>query len=302
MNRIFLPILIAIFTMSLPAYQALAHVCDDVLEHDPIVIWPEKETIKIVKTGQFKIFLRNDYSDSIKRVKLTVRPSPFEISVTPALIERVTPGQRVFFLVNLTIPQETKPGSYPLLMEVNAAEFAVARKVNLKIEVERPTPEAHQPPPEAVIEVIPEDILIAMSAFPDVVEAEPGEVVKFTIFVRSGHTKCLHDLVLSVSSEDFEVLAITPASLDKLEAGDSAPFEVTLSIPEEIKHGDYLVLPKLKVRELAVERGTSLLIRVKEVKEWLTYLYALAILFLVGLLIWRWQKTTQRRSRLLPGQ
>lgn len=306
MRRLFLIVLMANLAMAPLAYQASSHVCDDVLEHDPIVIWPEKETIKIVATGQFKIFLRNDYFESIHKVRLIVPPSPFEISVVPAQIERVTPGERVFFTVNLTIPKEIDPGDYPLLLEVNAREFAITRKVKLRIQVERrepvPHPKPQQPEPEATLEVIPEDIPIAMSVFPDIVEAEPGEIVKLRIFVRSGHTACLHDLVLSILTEDFEVSNVAPATLEKLQAGDSASFEVTLSIPEDIKHGDYVVLVKLKVRELAVERGTSLLIRVTGVKEWLTYIYVLAILFLIALLIWRWQKVVRQRSKPLPGR
>lgn len=303
-RKFFLIILVAILLVSLPGYQALAHVCDDVLRHDPIAIWPEKETIKITNSGQFKIFLRNGWAASIHKVELIVPPSPFEISVIPNLIERVLPEEHVFFLVNLTIPQKAETGPHSLLMKVNAQEFEVAREVNLKIQVEQPTPEPEPEPrqPEATIEIIPKDVLVAMSAFPDIVETEPGQVAKFKIFVRSGHTEFLHDLVLSVSNGNFEVLDIAPSLIKELRPGDTTFFEVTLSVPKGAGHGDYLVLVHLKAQELPLERVTGVSIRVKKVNEWLPYLYILAILLLISLLIWRWQGTIRQRSKLPPGQ
>lgn len=307
--------------------QTLAHVCDDVLMHDPIVIWPEKEIVEITKIGQFKIFLRNEYSDSIHNVRVITPPSPFEFSVNPPLIEGVKPREQVSFLINLFIPEKIKPGRYPLLIKVNAQEFAIDREVSLTIKVKepfiqpkpqpKPEPEPEpQPEPQAVIEIKPGDILVAISAFPAVIETEPGKIIKFKIFVRNGHTISLRNLTLSVSKDyyppttlspeerapHFEILNIEPKLIEEIKPGDITSFEVTLKIPEKIERGDYPLFVEIRAQELSLARQTSLVVKIKKVKEWISYFYILAILFLIGLLIWRWRKLTRERSRLLPVQ
>lgn len=289
---------------------ASSHVCDDVLRQDPIVIWPEKETIKTTKTGQFKIFLKNDYFDSINKVRIIIPPSPFEISITPNLIEKITSGEKIFFSVNFIIPEKVKSGLYSLLLKVNAREFTIDREVNLKIQVERPIPEIQpapkipeiQPEPEAMIKIIPEDIPIAISVFPDVIEVKRGEVIKFKIFVRNGHPQPLHNLKVFIPKEPFKILNVEPKLIEKIQFNEIAFFKVTLAIPKEKEIGNYPLFIEIGAKELPLARQTSLVIKVREVKSWIPYLQFSAILFLIVFMIWRWRGVTRKRSELLPKQ
>ncbi len=302
-----LKLLLIYFFFFASALPVLAHVCDDVLQHDPIVIWPEKQTLEITETGQFKIFLRNDYSESIHDVRLIAPSSLFKFSINPPLIERVRPKEEVSFLVNLSISEEIKSGSYPISIKIKAQEFTIDREVNLTIEVKKPfrpppqlepKPEPEpQPKPQAIIEIAPKDILVAMSVFPDILEVKPKERAKFKIFIRNGHSQSLHHLIISIPQERFEILNINPEIIREIKPGTVASFEVALAVPAQIKEGNYPLFTKVKAQEFALAREVSLIIKVKKVKKWLIYLYLLAILSLIGLLIWRWRRITQRQSR-----
>lgn len=301
--------------------SVLAHVCDDVLRDDPITVWPEKEIIEITKTGQFRIFLENNYSESINQVRLIVPQSPFDVSVSPTLIEKVRPGEKISFLIELTIPEKTKPGDYPLLIKINAQEFGVTRDVDLTIKVKEPpqpknrvkkplplpvnrveepsSPSELRPKPEAMIKVVPKEILVATTAFPEEIDIEPGKEVVFKAFVRSGYTQPLHHLFLSIKPiEKFEI-EVTPKIIEKLEPGATKFFVVRLKIPSEIKEGEYLLQINFKANEFPIERHfDDVLIRVSKVKDWRIYFYLLATFLIIFILIWRWWKLSQRRSKL----
>lgn len=290
---------------------AEAHVCDDVLRSDPIVIWPEKQIVEISQVGQFKIFLKNGYGASIHQVRLIIPPSPFEISTNPPLIEKVEPREEVFFLVNLSIPQEVKSGTYPLLMEVGAREFTVNRKVNLNITVEVPAPkpkpklEAKTEPklepeaepqtepeleaePEAVVEIIPEEIPIAISVLPNEIGVEAGQSTELRVFVRSGYSKSLHNITLFINESRFKV-KITPTIIEELTPKESKFFLIHLTVPPETEMGDYVMPIEFSATELPVKRWVrDVRIRVGKVWEEKTYLYLLIILFIILILVWRW--------------
>lgn len=293
--------------------QVLAHVCDNVLRDDPIVVWPEKEIVEIAKTGQFKIFLRNEYWDSIHNVKIITPPSPFEIFVNPVLIERIAPGEKVSFLVNLTIPEKMEPGNYPLLMKIDAREFEITRNINLTIRVKplppsiepqpEPLPEPKpQPEPKAVVEIIPEEISVAISVFPDEIDIRPGQSSEFKVFIRSGYDKPLHNITLLIEKGRFE-MKVTPEIIKELRAGETKFFLVRLKVPDDIKFGEYITRIDFKADEFPLKRHVcEVLIRVGEVWDWKTYLYLVVTLVIIFILIWRWRKLTQKPPKPLPGQ
>jgi hypothetical protein len=294
-----------------PSSQLFAHVCDDVLRQDPIVIWPEGEIIEIQKTGQFKIFLRNDYWDSINQVKLIPPPeSPFKIWVVPSLIERVAPKEKTSFLVNLTIPQGIKPGFYPLLMKIDAREFRITRDINLTIIIKepplppKPLPE---PEPEAVVEIIPEEIPVAISVFPDEIDIEPEKSTEFKVYIRSGYDKPLTNITLLIDEVVFKEfgfeMKVQPEAIQELGPEETKFFLINLKVPAEAKMGEYIMPLYFKADELPVERHVcDVLIRVGEVWEWKTYFYLLIILLIIFITIWRWRKLSQTRLKLRPKQ
>lgn len=286
---------LAIFLIFILSFDFVrAHVCDDVLEFDPIEIRSEFESIKVKERGQFKVFLKNNYGASIHNVKIIIPENIFEINVTPTLIEKVRPGEKVDFLIKITIPENVKPGEYPLILKVWAQEFEVSREVNLKIQVERPIPE-----PEAVVEIIPEDIPIAISVFPSPVEIESNKSAEFRVYVRNGHTKPIHNLKLFFKKNDFEV-KVVPEIIEKIEPGGKNFFLVNLFVPAKTKRGDYTLAMELGADELAVRRGIGTIIRVKKVREEITYIYLVVISLIILLLVWRWQAL--KRLKQLPRQ
>jgi len=276
-----------------------AHVCDDVLRDDPIVVWPEKQIVEIVRTGEFRIFLRNEYWSSIHDVKIITPPTPFEFSVNPVLIERVKPREQVSFLVTLSIPEKVKPGRYPILMKVNAREFEVTRDINLIIRVKEPPKPEPQPEPNALIEIVPEEILVATTIFPEEIDIRPGKTKEFKAFMRSGYDKSLHNITLSLQPPDEFEITITPEVIQELKPGATRFFTLALYVPAETKFGEYRLRINFKAAEFPVERHLGdVLIRVSDVRDWKTPLYGLAILLLIGILLWR----ILRRQKLILGQ
>jgi uncharacterized membrane protein len=268
---------------------AEAHVCDDVLRLDPIEIRPEVQTVKIIEQGEFKIYLKNNYGDSIHNVRVIVPENLFDIKVAPVLIEKVLPRREIYFLVKITIPKGTRTGRYPLIMKVDAQEFEIPRDVHITIQVEKE---------EAVVEIVPEDIPIATSVFPNMIEVEPNQSVQFRVYVRNGHTESVHNIRLFVNESRFNI-KITPEIIKEIKSRDKTYFLVDLTVPEELKHGDYMVAMELDADEFT-GRGLGIVVRVGEVREEIIYIYLLIILFFISLLVWRW--LALRQSRQHPKQ
>lgn len=269
--------IIILLFITLYINQAEAHVCDDVLMHDPIKIRTDVQTVLMTKEGEFKVLLRNDYRAPIHNVSIIVPENLFDIRITPTLIESVLPGQEVYFSVKITVPEDVRPGAYPLLMKVDALEFEITRDIQLTLQVEER---------KTVIEILPEDIPVAISVFPSVIEIEPARSMEIRVYVRNGHTESIHNLSLFVNESKFRV-NITPKIIEELRAGDKTYFVVDLFVPTDIELGDYMLAMEVDAHEFAVRRGVSVIVRVGEVREEITYLYLLIVSFLIFLLIWR---------------
>jgi uncharacterized membrane protein len=269
--------LVILITLIFFISVASAHVCDDVLKDDPIEIKPEMKTIKIAKQGEFRISLKNNHYSSIHRVRMIPPENKFNINITPLWIEEVASKQQVFFTVNITIPEDIKPGVYPLILKVDAQEFKIAREVGLTIKIEEE---------ETDVEITPEDIPVAISVFPDVIEVETKQATRFRVYIKNGHTESLHNITLYVEESRFEI-DVAPEVIEEIKPGDRDYFVVDLTIPEDIEHGDYLLVLEVDADEFTVRRGRGAVIRVSEVKEEVTYLYLLVIFLILFVAIWR---------------
>lgn len=95
-----------------------------------------------------------------------------------------------------------KPGTYPIMLKVDALEFAVTRDVQVTIQIEEI---------EAVVEIVPEEIPVAISVFPDEIFIEP---TKF------------------IDEKEFEV-KVTPAIIEEIKPEESKAFLVSLTAPPE---------------------------------------------------------------------
>ncbi|MCS7151800.1 MAG: hypothetical protein NZ928_05400 [Endomicrobia bacterium] len=112
-----------------------AHLC-----HDPfrptqhLVLVPEKELITIEETGSFRIYIENTFDTILYDVKLIVENPAFEIEIIPNTIQKLVPGERSFFVVELKLREGFLPDSYPLKINVEAKSSELTATVN-KIDV-----------------------------------------------------------------------------------------------------------------------------------------------------------------------
>lgn len=272
---------------------AQAHVCDDVLMFDPIEIRAEFEKIEIEQKGEFRIFIKNNYGASIHNVRLIPPENIFGIEIIPSSIDQIMSGQKASFLVKVKIPEEVKPGRYFLIMKVDALEFTVQREVQINIEVKKVEEERREvkkveeeKPEEAVIEILPEDIPIATSLFPDKIEVEPGQSTEFRVYLRHTHKKSIHNIRLVINEQRFKV-NVMPRIIKELKPQEKTYFLVSLTVPPNLKPGDYMLSMELVADELAIPRGIGTTIKVGKVREEITYLYLLIILFILFIIIWQ---------------
>jgi uncharacterized membrane protein len=74
----------------------------------------------------FELFIKNGMNiRSLHDVKISPS-SDFQFNVTditPKSIDQLKPMEIRFYLVNITIPEDTPEGKYPLLFDVSSAEF-----------------------------------------------------------------------------------------------------------------------------------------------------------------------------------
>lgn len=256
--------------------SVLAHVCDDVLRHDPINIRTDTQVVRVLDKGEFKIFLKNNYVDTIHNVKVIIPENLFDFKVTPDIIEQVKSGQEVHFLVRVAVSKDIEQGTYPLVLKVSASEFAVAREIQVTIKLEKE---------DTIVEIQPRDIPLAVSAARDIIEVEPSKSIEFKVFMRHGHTNSIHNAKLLIGNK-FEV-NVTPVIIEEIKPSETTYFLLTLKVPENMREGDYLIPIEVSADEFPVRYGTSITIRVGKIREELTYLYFLLIIILIGFLVLR---------------
>jgi len=270
--------LLLLFVILWVLTSVTAHVCDDVLRGGAVKIRPESEIVKIEKMGEFKVFLKNDYRLPIDNVTLTPQESPFDVQVTPQLIERVECGQEVSFSINITIPEAVKSGNYTLMMIINAREFKVDWEVNVTLEVEEE---------KAIVEIKTQEILVATRPERHIIEVERTE--EFRVFVRSGHANSIHNVRLFVENESKDKFSVnvTPTVIDEVKPQETVVFLVSLTVPEGREYGDYVMPMEVVADEFTLGRDVTVVVRVKTVRREITYLYLIGVLILVLILIWR---------------
>ncbi len=87
---------------------------------DRLILTPERELIRIEREGDFRIYVRNTFPSALQDLKLMITNPAFEIEIAPAIITRLVPGERRFFLVKLRLREGFEEGDYPLRINVQA--------------------------------------------------------------------------------------------------------------------------------------------------------------------------------------
>lgn len=132
--RILLPLLLF---MTLPISSAKAHLCDNIFrEPDRLVIKPEKQMVRLEKTGELRIFMKNTYPAPLHNVRLIGESPAFDVEVEPAIIEVLNPDEKTHLLIKLVLKEGIKPGSYPLVIKVGAKQFEFRPAMQIDIQKE----------------------------------------------------------------------------------------------------------------------------------------------------------------------
>ena len=78
--------------------RVFGHMCHDPFRpRDHLVLVPDKDLIRIEKTGEFRMYIENTFSSILRQVELFVEGQAFNIDIEPLVLERLLPGERTFF-------------------------------------------------------------------------------------------------------------------------------------------------------------------------------------------------------------
>ncbi|MEM7825369.1 MAG: NEW3 domain-containing protein [Candidatus Aenigmatarchaeota archaeon] len=98
------------------------------------IVYPENITIAQGESKLFSIIVKNTGQVSLKNMRLSVSTlSSFEFEITPKEIFKVSPNETAIFLVLLTIPNRTYPGTYPFDFEVITDKMKEGRKISIEV-------------------------------------------------------------------------------------------------------------------------------------------------------------------------
>ena len=86
-----------------------------------------------------------------------------------------------------------------------------------------------------ITEIKNEDIPIAISVLPDLIEIQPGDTVDFKVFIRTEWNKTVHNLNLQFCTEyEFEVY---PKVIEEVQPFEIVSFDVTMHVPSNATLG-----------------------------------------------------------------
>lgn len=131
-------ILLFLFFLTLPISSCVAHLCDNIYrEPDRLVVKPERQMVRLEKTGSLGIYMKNTYPAPLHNLRLVGESSAFEVEVEPVIIEVLNPEEKIYLLVKLTLKKGIEPGSYPLLIKVGAKQFELRPAMQIDIQKEK---------------------------------------------------------------------------------------------------------------------------------------------------------------------
>ena len=265
-------ILLILTSLSSPAY---GHLCDNIFRRaDKLVVKPERDFIRIEKTGALRIFIKNTYPAALHRVRMIGESDAFFVDVEPPLIKELKPQEKTFFTLKLKVKEGVKPGDYSLLIKVGARQFNFRPHLLIRGEVEKP--EVTKPSePKTVQEKVtkpqvkpqPEDTVIQKEPPPTKEEIKKAQV-KPPVLEKPFPKK--KEIIKPSAEEKVGPANEIEPEEDTLLKGDTLP--TTQPIGEVI-------------------------IRVERFAELKYYLYLIPIVILVVLLIWRRVRYTGSKAK-----
>lgn len=129
---------------------APAHLCHDPFRpQEHLVLVPDEGLIRMEGVGEFRVYIENTFSSTLREVQMFVESPAFDIEIQPSVLTKLVPGERAFFLVKLKLREGFEPGDYSLRISVRA------RSAELRPSVEEMGVVVEKRVPEQKIEPIP---------------------------------------------------------------------------------------------------------------------------------------------------
>lgn len=126
------------------------HLCHDPFRpRERLLLIPDKELVKIEKSGEFRIYVENTFTSTLREVRLFVESPAFDINIEPKVLNQLIPGERSFFLIRLKLREDFLPGDYPLRISVKARSAELRPSIE-KIEVIAEEKKSLQPSDEEI--------------------------------------------------------------------------------------------------------------------------------------------------------
>ncbi|HID08170.1 MAG TPA: hypothetical protein EYP10_13610, partial [Armatimonadetes bacterium] len=104
----------------------LAHLCNNIYRTpERVIVKPEKQSVTLKDTDQFRVFVQNNYPTFLHNVRLSVKPSieSVKVIVEPDVFKVLKPGERTSFRVTISAPPRTPRGRYALTFGISAREI-----------------------------------------------------------------------------------------------------------------------------------------------------------------------------------
>lgn len=104
----------------------LAHLCNNIYRTpERVVVKPEKQSVMLKDTDQFRVFIQNNYPTFLHNVRLSVKPSieTVKVVIEPDAFKVLKPGERTSFRVTISASPRTPRGRYALTFGISANEI-----------------------------------------------------------------------------------------------------------------------------------------------------------------------------------
>ncbi|MGC8812216.1 MAG: NEW3 domain-containing protein [Candidatus Aenigmatarchaeota archaeon] len=96
--------------------------------------YPENLTIAQGESKLFSVLVKNTGQVSLKSIRFSISTlSSFATEINPKEVFKLSPNETAVFLVLLTVPSQTSPGSYPFDFEVITDKIKEGRRINVQV-------------------------------------------------------------------------------------------------------------------------------------------------------------------------
>lgn len=202
-----------------------------------IFVTSHVKQIKLVnKKSTFKIAVENKTNQDFYAVKLSAASKALDIKVKPKSILRLLPGEKAYFTLNLTLKQNFSGKKYGLTYTIlsRGKEIYSGKLDN-----------AGKRSPNK-ISILSEKKVVKMLS--------KGE---FKLLVKNNSAKTIKNISMQIKDKDFDVINITPLTINKIAPGEKKEVLVKLKLKKGASFGAQFIKVKAKLRDKNIILGST---------------------------------------------